>query len=223
MVDLAMSTPLFYFWEDFNMKKKLFSKSAAALFMCGLCALSFAGCGASGTADVTRTYMVSEATYLDGIAWYSNEDVMLVTRGKDSYELYFKRDIFGTTDPGMKGEKTIVYFGTYTSTPSADGDVSHLDLTLSAPTRIYMEQHGKAFGRDALAGNLMFDTANWTDAMTTLAFPAGSEDGAKEFLSLYGREMTITVEDPSLSAEDTTLSYRIVSMPEESLEITGNA
>ena len=68
----------------------------------------------------------------------------------------------------------------------------------------------------------MFDTANWTDAMTTIAFPSGSEDGAADFLSTYGKAMTVTVEDPSLYQEDTSLSYRIVSMTEENLEITGN-
>ena len=205
------------------MKTINIAKTAAAVALSAACILPLTACAGGNTASgITATYMMSEATYLDEIAWYSNEDVMLVTRDKDTYELYYKRDVFGTTDPGMKGEKTIVYTGTYTSTASADGDATHLDLTLSAPTRIYMEQHGKAFGRDAISTNVMLDTANWTDAMTTVAFPSGSEDGAADFLSQYGREMTITVEDPSLSPDDTTLSYRIVSMPEESLEITGN-
>ena len=185
--------------------------------------MTFAACGgSSGGNDMENTFMTSKATYLDAIAWYANEDIMLVTREGDVYELYYKKDIFGTTDPGMKGEKTIIYTGTYTSAPSADGDTTHLDLSLEAPTRIYMEQHGKAFGRDVYNVNCMFDTANWTDAMTTIAFPSGSEDGAADFLSTYGKAMTVTVEDPSLYQEDTSLSYRIVSMTEENLEITGN-
>ena len=205
------------------MKRINIAKTAAAVALSAACILPLTACsGGNSASGITATYMMSEATYLEDIAWYSNEDVMLVTRDEDTYELYYKRDVFGTTDPGMKGEKTIVYTGTYTSAASADGDATHLDLTLSAPTRIYMEQHGKAFSRNAISTNVMLDTANWTDAMTTVAFPAGSEDGAADFLSQYGREMTITVEDPSLSPEDTTLSYRIVSMPEESLEITGN-
>ena len=68
----------------------------------------------------------------------------------------------------------------------------------------------------------MLDTANWTDAMTTLAFPAGSEDGSADFLAKYGKEITMTVEDPSLSPDDTTLSYRIVEMSVDTLDITGN-
>lgn len=204
------------------MSLKLSCKKMIAVAACACCVLSFTACGSSNGNALKATYMTSKATYLDAIAWYSNEDVMLVTREDSTYELYYKRDVFGTTDPGMKGEKTIVYTGKYTSTASADGDASHLDLSLEAPTRIYMEQHGKAFGRDAINVNVMLDTANWTDSMTTIAFPSGSQNGAADFLAKYGKAMTITVEDPSLYTEDTTLSYRIVSMPEESLEITGN-
>ncbi len=205
------------------MKLKTVCKQVLFTAMIAGTVMTFAACGgSSGGNDMENTFMTSKATYLDAIAWYANEDIMLVTREGDVYELYYKKDIFGTTDPGMKGEKTIIYTGTYTSAPSADGDTTHLDLSLEAPTRIYMEQHGKAFGRDVYNVNCMFDTANWTDAMTTIAFPSGSEDGAADFLSTYGKAMTVTVEDPSLYQEDTSLSYRIVSMTEENLEITGN-
>ncbi|MCC8064762.1 MAG: hypothetical protein LIO70_06750, partial [Clostridiales bacterium] len=87
---------------------------------------------------------------------------------------------------------------------------------------IYMSQSGKAFGRNTIAGNVMLDTANWTDDMTTIAFPEGSDDGAQDFLDKYAQAMTVTVEDPSLLAEDTTLSYRIVTLPDVELEITGD-
>ncbi len=205
------------------MKVRNFFKRAAVVLMGVVCAVSIAACsGDSGKGgDVAATYMTSSATYLDAIAWYSNSDTMLVTRDDGTYELYFKQDIFGTTDPGMKGEKTIIYFGTYTSEASADGDASHLDLALSAPTRIYFEQHGKAFGREPISINVMLDTANWTDNMTTVAFPEGSEDGAADFLTKYGQEISMTVEDPSLYPEDTALSYRIVTMSVDSLDITG--
>ena len=203
-----------------NLKKSC--KKLVVVVACACSVLTLSGCGSSAKSAMAATYMTSSASYLNSIAWYANEDTMLVTHGDSTYELYYKKDLFGTTDPGVKGEKTIIYTGKYTSTPSADGDTSHLDLSLEAPTRIYMEQHGKAFGRDAISGNCMLDTANWTDAMTTIAFPGGSQNGAQDFLSTYGKAMTITVEDPSLSPDDTTLSYRIVTMPDESLEITGN-
>jgi hypothetical protein len=175
----------------------------------------------AASASMDKTYMVSSNEYLDGVAWYVNNDVMLVTNTDNTYDLYFKSDYFGTTDPGIKGNKTIIYSGTFTSAASDDGEASHLDLTLETPTRIYMEQHGKAFGRNAISGNVMLDTANWTDAMTTVAFPEGSSDGAKDFLSKYAQSMTFTVENPSLDAEDTTLSYAIVTMSVDSLDITG--
>lgn len=206
------------------MKSNRIVKTVAVGALAGVMALSLAGCGGSGSgsADIAATYMISNATYLEDIAWYSNEDVMLVTNGDSTYDLYFKNDIFGTTDPGVKGNKTIIYSGSFSSAASADGDASHLDLTLEAPTRIYFEQHGKAYGRNGYATNMMLDTANWTDAMTTVAFPAGSEDGAADFLAKYAQEMTITVEDPAQSPDDTTLSYRIVEMSVNTLDITGN-
>lgn len=205
------------------MKKTCIVKTVAAGALAGMMALSMVGCsGNAKSADFTATYMINNATYLEDIGWYSNEDVMLVTNSDNTYDLYYKNDIFGTTDPGAKGNKTIVYSGSYTSAASADGDATHLDLTLEAPTRIYFEQHGKAYGRNGYSANMMLDTANWTDAMTTVAFPSGSEDGAADFLAKYAQGMTITVEDPSQSPDDTTLSYRIVEMSVDSLDITGN-
>ena len=197
------------------------AKTVAAGALAAVMAASMTGCSSS-SAEISATYMISNASYLDAIAWYSNDDIMLVTNSDNTYDLYYKNDIFGTTDPGVKGNKTIIYSGTYTSEASADGDANHVDVTLSAPTRIYFEQHGKAYGRNGYASNMMLDTANWTDAMTTLAFPAGSEDGSADFLAKYGKEITMTVEDPSKAPDDTTLSYRIVEMSVETLDITGN-
>ena len=119
------------------MKLKTVCKQVLFTAMIAGTVMTFAACGgSSGGNDMENTFMTSKATYLDAIAWYANEDIMLVTREGDVYELYYKKDIFGTTDPGMKGEKTIIYTGTYTSAPSADGDTTHLDLSLEAPTRI---------------------------------------------------------------------------------------
>lgn len=197
------------------------AKTVAAGALAAVMAVSMTGCSSS-SAEISATYMLSNASYLDAIAWYSNDDIMLVTNSDNTYDLYYKNDIFGTTDPGVKVNKTIIYSGTYTSEASADGDANHVDMTLSAPTRIYFEQHGKAYGRNGYATNMMLDTANWTDAMTTVAFPAGSEDGSADFLAKYGKEITMTVEDPSKAPDDTTLSYRIVEMSVDTLDITGN-
>ena len=135
------------------------AKTVAAGALAAVMAVSMTGCS-SGSAEISATYMLSNASYLDAIAWYSNDDIMLVTNSDNTYDLYYKNDIFGTTDPGVKGNKTIIYSGTYTSEASADGDANHVDVTLSAPTRIYFEQHGKAYGRNGYASNMMLDTAN---------------------------------------------------------------
>lgn len=208
---------------------KTIRKSILPLLLAVLCTLSLFGCSSSeasssgsGSADASSVYVVSEGVYLDDIAWYSNNDTMLILNSDNTYELYYKRDVFGTTDPGIKGNKTVIYYGSYTSEASADGETSHLDVSLETPTRIYMSQSGKAWGYDSISGNVMLDTANWTDDMTTIAFPEGSDDGAQDFLDKYAQAMTITVEDPSLLAEDTTLSYRIVTLPDVELEITGD-
>ncbi len=201
------------------------NKTVAAIAVAAICAASVIGCGSTGkgsAAGIEKTYMVSDNYFIDQVGWYGNNDTMLVLNSNETYDLYYKKDLFGTTDPGIKGNKTMIYSGKYTSAASADGEASHLDISLEAPTRIYMEQHGKAFGRNAIAGNVLLDTANWTDAMTTLVFPEGNEDGAKAFLAKYAKAMTVTVEDPSLVPDDTTLSYSIVTVPEVQLEITGN-
>ncbi len=207
------------------MNRRNFLRGSAALALATVSAAALSGCGGSGSSKgraISKTYTYNEAFFLDGVAWYANCNTMLVINTDETYDLYYKKDLFGTTDPGNKGNKTIIYSGTYTSAASADGETSHLDFTLAAPTRIYMEQHDKGFGRNAIGGNVLLDTANWTDAMTQVVFPAGSSDGAKDFLAKYAKEMTLTVEDPSLYPEDTALSYRIVTLPGFDLEITGN-
>lgn len=127
------------------------AKTVAAGALAAVMAVSMTGCSSSGSGEISATYMISNATYLDSIAWYSSDDIMLVTNSDNTYDLYYKNDIFGTTDPGVKGNKTIIYSGTYTSEASADGDATHVDITLSTPTRIYFEQHGKAYGRNGYA------------------------------------------------------------------------
>lgn len=212
-----------------KMNRRNFLRGSAVMALAAASASVLSGCSSSGSSGsssashtIAKTYTYNTSDYYDSVGWYVNMNTMLVLNADDTYDLYYKKDLFGTTDPGNKGNKTVIYSGTYTSAASADGDAAHLDITLAAPTRIYMEQHDKAFGRNAIAGNVMLDTANWTDSMTTVAFPAGSSDGAKDFLAKYAQEMSMTVEDPSLSPDDTSLSYRIVELPGIELEITGN-
>ena len=50
--------------------------------------------------------------------------------------------------------------------------------------------------------------------MTSLYDPQNSTKGAEDFLKEFGSSFTITVEDPSLVPEDTTLTYRLTDVPE---------
>lgn len=181
---------------------------ALALLICAI--------GTAALAAPATTYTDSSAYLVDAVGWYFNNDVMLTLNDDGAtYELQFKMDIFGTTDPGNKGNKTVIYFGNYTSAPSADGDPCHLDITLDTVDRIYLEQHGKGFGRQEIVNYpAVLDTANWTaDYSETVAMCT-----AEEFLAEYApnaQGLTFTVEDIMLDISNIELSNRFVTMPFE--------
>lgn len=189
-------------------------RKIAALVLALVLCLSLVACGGS-SAEMSKVFVNANANYIDGIAWYSSNVYTLRINSDNTYELIYQQYILGTTDPGSKGLRTIVYSGKCTSAPSADGEAAHVDYTLEPAERIYLEQHEKAFGRSAnMPGVYMIDTANWTDAMTTVYDPEGNAKGAKDFLAQFAQKLVITVEDPSLNAEDTTLVYKIMELPE---------
>ncbi len=177
-----------------------------------VCSMMFIG---AASASIMNTYTVSDNMFVDAVGWYFNNDVMLMLNDDGTYTLMFKQDIFGTTDPGIKGNKTTFFEGKYTSAPSADEEVSHLDITLDTTDRVYLEQHGKAFGRQVLNFSMVLDTANWTEDMTYIAFPAGSDDPVADFLANHSvTGMMLTVEDLQLDMDDVTLVNRILEMPD---------
>lgn len=201
------------------MKRINIAKTAAAVALSAACILPLTACAGGNTAEGGKTYVLSQATYLDGISWYMNENYTLQLFNDGTYQLDYSSDIFGSDDLGGRGNRVIIYTGTYTSEASADGDASHMDVTLSAADRIYFEQHGKGWGHDTeiiriTTGDAKFDTADWTDSMTSLYDPAGNAKGAEEFLEEFGNEFTVTVEDPTLVPEDTTLTCRLTAVPE---------
>ena len=55
------------------------------------------------------------------------------------------------------------------------------------------------------------------DAMTAIYDAEGNSKKASDFLAEFGKAVTITVEDPSLDPEDSTLTYRILEAPELTL------
>lgn len=195
--------------------KKLLKALALSLSAILLC-MSLASCSGSGSgsAGLSKAFVGSDAFFIDGIGWYSGVTYTLKVNSDDTYELTYQNHIFGTTDPGVKGLRTVIYTGKCSSSASADGWETHVDYKLEPAERIYFEQHEKGFGRSTIAGHVVLDTANWTDAMTEAYDAEGNSKGAKEFLSEFAETITITVEDPTLDAEDVSLGFRVVNNPE---------
>ena len=103
----------------------------------------FSCCAVASAAPVKSSYNLSDNHFIDAVGWYWTSDVSLVLRDDTNYELFYREYAFGTTDPGLKANKLIVYSGTYSSVESADDEYSHLDITLDTCDSIYFEQHGK--------------------------------------------------------------------------------
>lgn len=161
---------------------------------------------------IKSTYNLSEVSFIDQVGWYWTSDLSLVLRDDTHYELFYREYVFGTTDPGLKGNKLIVYSGTYSSAESADDEACHFDITLNTLDGIYFEQHGKSFGRNVLGYAMVLDTFNWTDEMSDIAFPDGTDDGAADFITNHNIAGTvITVEDLREDLDDVTLANKIVA------------
>ena len=167
------------------------------------------------SAEIKSSYNLSDNYFIDAVGWYWSSDVSLVLRDDTHYELFYREYAFGTTDPGLKANKLIVYRGTYSIAESADDEACHFDVTLETCEGIYFEQHGKGYGRTALGYAMVLDTDNWTDEMTDIAYPDGSDDGAAEFLANHDLTgAVITVEDLREDLDDVTLENKIVALPE---------
>ena len=161
---------------------------------------------------IKSTYNLSEVGFIDAVGWYWTRDLSLVLRDDTHYELFYREYAFGTTDPGLKANKLIVYSGTYSSAESADDEACHFDITLDTLDGIYFEQHGKGFGRNVLGYAMVLDTFNWTDEMSDIAFPDGTDDGAADFVANHNIAGTvITVEDLREDLDDVTLENKIVA------------
>ena len=61
---------------------------------------------------IKSTYNLSEVSFIDQVGWYWTRDLSLVLRDDTHYELFYREYVFGATDPGLKGNKLIVYSGT---------------------------------------------------------------------------------------------------------------
>ncbi|MBR0409069.1 MAG: hypothetical protein IJI53_13635 [Clostridia bacterium] len=192
------------------------------LALLAVLALTLSMMSIASAEPIKSTYNLSEVSFIDAVGWYWTRDLSLVLRDDTHYELFYREYAFGTTDPGLKANKLIVYSGTYSSAESADDEACHFDITLDTLDGIYFEQHGKGFGRNVLGYAMVLDTDNWTDEMTDIAFPDGSDDGAADFLANHDIAGTvITVEDLREDLDDVTLENKIVacSNVEESIDV----
>jgi len=199
-----------------NTMKKIFKLLSLTLAVALLC-VSLASCG--GSASLAKTYTGGTASYIDGIGWYRSDVYTLKLNSDNTYELTFQEYIFGTTDPGSKGLRTIIYTGKYSTAAAADGWETHQDVKLEPAERIYFEQHEKGYGRSTISGHCVLDSANWTADMTALVDPDNNAMDAKAFLAAYAEALTITVEDPSLDVEDPSLGYRVLNPESISLKL----
>ncbi len=167
------------------------------------------------SAEIKSTYNLSGNYFIEAVGWYWTRDDSLVLRDDTHYELFHREYAFGTTDPGLKANQLVVYRGTYSITESADDEACHFDITLETLDGIYFEQHGKGFGRNPLGYAMVLDTDNWTDEMTDIAYPDGSDDGAADFINNHNiAGIVITVEDLREDLDDVTLENKIVALPE---------
>ena len=167
------------------------------------------------SAEIKSSYNLSDNIFIDAVGWYATKDASLILRDDTNYELFYREYYFGTTDPGLKANKLIVYRGTYSITESADDEACHFDITLDTCDGIYFEQHGKGYGRTPLGFAMVLDTDHWTDEMSDIAFPDGTDDGAADFVANHNIAGTvITVEDLREDLDDVTLENKIVTLPE---------
>lgn len=187
-------------------------KKAIALVLTLVMALSMVA-----VASADRVYSHFNTYLVDAVGWYFVNDYTLkVNQEAGTYELMYKNDIFGTTDPGVKGSKTLIYSGTCTVAPAADGETAHLDVTIDTVDNIYFEQHEKAFGRQVLNFAMVLDTANWDDMMEEIY-----GDTCEAFLENHQAPvgLTITVEDLALDYDDVTLVNKILPECLEALAV----
>ena len=199
------------------MKVKKLAKILAVVLATALASALAVGLTACSGSSKTLTGSYSYDTYgeVSYVGWKTVESYTLETYSDDSYVLTYKQGCFGD-DFESRGLIFTVTTGTYTSTASADGDATHLDLTLSAADTVIRTESGK------IAQNGMFtlDSEKWNSKMTesyTLLAGEGasfdSDDAAKEaFIAQFGGGYTVTIQEPSLDAEVPNLFAQIISI-----------
>ena len=193
---------------------KMLTVALATALVAAACVVMGACSGSGKTLTGSYSYhKYSEMAY--GLGWKIVDSYTLETYSDDSYVLTYKQDYFGD-DFENRGLNFTVTTGTYTSTASADGDTTHLDLTLSAADTVIRIESGKI----AQNGIFTLNSEKWNSKMTesyTLLAGEGasfdSDDAAKEaFIAQFGGGYTVIIQEPSLDAEVPNLFAQIISI-----------
>ena len=193
---------------------KIFTVAMVTALAAAVC-VAMSAC--SGAKTLTGSYSKHSYSHFptEQVDWDQIDSYMLQLYSDNTYTLTCKTEYFGTDYEG-RGLTEIVTAGDYSSVASADGDVSHLDLTLSAANTVIYSSSGKVASYSGGAGTL--NTEKWNSAMTNFyATVSGAEYGSDEeaksaFIDAYGAGYNVTIEEPSLDPENTSLVARIVTI-----------
>ena len=183
-------------------------------FAAGLTACS--GDGEAKTITGSYSYHTYEhMVYGSSVDWDVVNTSLLQLYSDNTYVLTVSRDLFGTDYEGRGLTETITV-GTYTSAASADGDASHLDVTLNAATSVIYTTSGKI----ATNGSFTLNSEKWNAKMAEnyklIAEEGAStdtDDAAKQaFVAQFGGGYTVTIQEPSLDPENPSLYATIISI-----------
>ena len=200
------------------MKAKKLAKILTVALATALASALVVGLTACNGSDKKLTGSYSYHKYSEmayGLGWKIVDSYTLETYSDDSYVLTYKQDYFGD-DFENRGLNFTVTTGTYTSTASADGDTTHLDLTLSAADTVIRTESGKI----AQNGIFTLNSEKWNAKMTEnykLIAEEGaatdSDSAAKDsFVEQFGGGYTVTIQEPTLDAEVPNLFAQIISI-----------
>ncbi len=200
------------------MKAKRLAKILTVALATALASALVVGLTACNGSDKKLTGSYSYHKYSEmayGLGWKIVDSYTLETYSDDSYVLTYKQDYFGD-DFENRGLNFTVTTGTYTSTASADGDTTHLDLTLSAADTVIRTESGKI----AQNGIFTLNSEKWNAKMTEnykLIAEEGaatdSDSAAKDsFVEQFGGGYTVTIQEPTLDAEVPNLFAQIISI-----------
>ena len=194
---------------------KVLTVALATALVAAACVVMGACSGSNKTITGSYSYHKYSEMTAASLGWKIVDSYTLETYSDDSYVLTYKQDYFGDDYEG-RGLKITVTTGTFTSTASADGDTTHLDLTLSAADTVIYTASGKI----ATNGVFTLNSEKWNAKMTEnykLIAEEGaatdSDSAAKDsFIEQYGGGYTVTIQEPSLDAEVPSLFAQIISI-----------